>query len=129
MRASKWASVAAIASGLAWIASAVLNWGGDPGELSYWGGLGLLLLSLAFGGYALVATAPIWLRAIVTLATPALGYTLWLVIWDSVSSGYVVVVVAGVVLIAAGAIGFARPGPDGRAQPDPPPTRGRRAAR
>ena len=131
MRSSKWASLAAVVAGLAWVASAVLGWGDEPEQLTYLAGLALMLLALAFGGYALVATAPVWLRAIVAVATPALGYAVWLSV-ESLGTEYVMVVLAGVVLVVAGGIGLGRAsanGSDAGGGDPEPPVRGRRAAR
>jgi hypothetical protein len=128
MSASRWGSVAALLGGVAWVASAVLGWGGEQDQVSYLVGLGLVVIALGFGGYALVATAPVWLRAVVAVATPALGLSVWLVVMDSVTPGYLPVVLGGVVLIVAGGIGLGRGGRR-EEKPEPPPTRGRRAAR
>ena len=128
MNASRWASVAALLGGIVWVVSAVLGWGAEPHEISYLAGLGLLVAALAFAGYSLVATAPVWLRAIVSVATPALGYTIWLVVIDSMSTDYLPVLVAGVVLIVSGGIGLGRSGKSAKGEPEPP-LRGRRAAR
>lgn len=128
MSASRWGSIAALLGGVAWVASAVLGWGGEQEQASYLAGLALVVVALAFGGYALVATAPVWLRAVVALATPALGFSVWLVVMDSVTPGYLPVVIGGVVLIVAGGIGLGR-GAQRDEKPEPPPTRGRRAAR
>ena len=119
MRSSKWASLVAIVGGLAWVASAVLGWGDEPEQYSYLSGLVLLVLALAFGGYALVA-----------VATPALGSMIWLTV-EAAGTDYLMVVLAGAVMLLAGGIGLARGGssaPGVDAQPDPP-ARGRRAAR
>jgi hypothetical protein len=128
MSASRWGSVAALLGGVVWVASAVLGWGGEQDQVSYLVGLALVVVALAFGGYALVATAPVWLRAVVAVATPALGFSVWLVVMDSVTPGYLPVVIGGVVLIVAGGIGLGR-GAQRDEKPEPPPTRGRRAAR
>jgi hypothetical protein len=83
-----------------------------------------LVLSLAAGGYALVATAPVWLRLIVMVATPALGYMIWITLRAAFTTDHVPVLVVGVGMVAAGLIGL------GRARPAPQaPVRGRRAAR
>ena len=129
MSASRWGSVAALLGGLAWVVSAVLGWGEDPEQVSYLVGLALLVVALAAAGYSLVATAPVWLRAVVTLATPALGFMVWLVVLDSVSAGSVAVVLAGVVLLVGGGIGMGRTAGRTREERPEPPVRGRRAAR
>jgi hypothetical protein len=129
MSASRWGSVAALLGGLAWVVSAVLGWGEDPEQVSYLVGLALLVVALAAAGYSLVATAPVWLRAVVTLATPALGLSVWLVVLDGVAAGYVAVVLAGVVLLVGGGIGMGRASRRTREERPEPPVRGRRAAR
>lgn len=133
MTVNRLGSAAAVLGGLAWIAAAALGWGDD--ELSqplYLAGLVLLVVAFAAMGYALVATAPVWLRAVVTVATPVLGVMVWLILRDSLTADYVSGVVGGVLLVVGGGIGLGR----GRGQaaterperPDPP-VRGRRAAR
>ena len=129
MSVSRWGSVAALLGGLAWVVSAVLGWGEDPEQVSYLLGLAMLVVALAAAGYSLVATAPVWLRAVVTLATPALGFTVWLVVLDSVSTGSVAVALAGVVLLVGGGIGLGRTSGRTREERPEPPVRGRRAAR
>jgi hypothetical protein len=128
MRSSKWASLVSIVGGLAWGASALLGWGEEPERYSYLAGLGLLIIAFAFAGYALVASAPIWLRAIVAVATPMLGYSVWLSV-EGLATPYVLVLLAGIVAVVAGVIGLGRGTSDpGGTEPDPP-VRGRRAAR
>lgn len=128
MTASRWGSVAALLGGVAWVVSAILGWGDEQEQTAYLVGLALVVVALAFGGYALVATAPVWLRAVVTLATPALGFTVWLTVMESVTPGYLPVVIGGVVLVVAGGIGLGR-GAQRDDKPEPPPAHGRRAAR
>lgn len=114
-------------SGLVWVAAAVMSRSADEVDVSlYLAGLALLIAGLAAGGYALVATAPVWLRAIVSVATPLLGYSLWVIIRDSLGSDYLAVLVVGIALLVSGAIGLGRAKPVERADP---PVRGRRAAR
>jgi hypothetical protein len=108
--------------------SALLGWGEEQEQTAYLVGLTLVVGALAFGGYALVATAPVWLRAVVTLATPALGFAVWLTVMESVTPGYLPVIIGGVVLVVAGAIGLGR-GAQRDDKPEPPPAHGRRAAR
>jgi hypothetical protein len=127
MRSSKWASLVSIVGGLVWGASALLGWGEEPERFTYLVGLGLLIVAFAFAGYALVASAPIWLRAIVGVATPALGYSVWLSI-EGLATQYVLVLLAGIVAVVAGVIGLGRGASQPDAEPDPP-VRGRRAAR
>jgi len=127
--ASRFGSIAAILGGVAWVVSAVLGWGDEPEEYYYLAGLVMLVLSLAAGGYALVAGAPIWLRGVVLLATPALGFMVWLVVVDTSGTDYLAVVVAGALLVVAGGIGLGRGRVQGEEPDEPPPARGRRAAR
>lgn len=130
MRASRWGSVAALLAGVAWVASAALGWGGEQERASYLGGLALVVVALACCGYALVATAPWWLRAVVAAATPLLGVSVWLVVMDSLTPGYLPVVIGAVVLVVAGGVGIGRSAGPGAEEPEPPPpARGRRAAR
>ncbi len=118
----------AVLVGVAWLASTVLDWGAEPQSTLYVVGLGLLVLSLASLGYALVATAPLWLRAVVTVATPALGYTVWLAVLDAVeANGAVFVTGAGMLVVGAtGLIRALRRGSPSRRER---PVHGRRAAR
>jgi drug/metabolite transporter (DMT)-like permease len=123
--------MAAFLGGVAWLASAVVDWGVEPETRSYVAGLVLLVICLAGAGYALVATAPAWLRALVTVATPALGYSVWLVVRDAAGPDHLTLAVAGSVLVLAGAWGLVRRRTP-RTAPEPgpqPPVRGRRAAR
>lgn len=129
MTLSRLGSVAAILGGLVWIAAAVLAWGEDAvGSVLHVVGFALLVVAFATMGYALVATAPLWLRAVVTVATPALGAMLWLTLRDAVDEPYVAVMVGGVLLLLGGGIGLGRAAPAGRGEPDAS-VRGRRAAR
>ncbi len=112
MNVIRLASVAALLGGLVWVVGAVLYWGGNLNPTLYLSGLSLMVLWLAGAGYTLVSTAPIWLRAVVTLATPALGTSVWLIIRDSLPSGDVAAMVGGVLLVVAGGIGLGRGGPD-----------------
>ncbi|MGN6129122.1 MAG: hypothetical protein ACTHOK_02150 [Nocardioidaceae bacterium] len=124
MSASRVASGAAALGGIGWVAGAALGWGSDAPAALYLVGLLLALLALAALGYSLVATAPVWLRAVVTVATPALGYMVWVTVRDAFAHDYVPVAVAGLLLLAAGGVGLSR-----RDQAPPAVTRGRRAAR
>ena len=128
MNASRWAAVSALVGGVAWVVSAVLGWGEQAEDVSYLVGLVLFVVCLGLVGYSLVATAPVWLRAVVTIATPALGYVVWATVLESVELDYLPVLVAGVVILAVGGVGLGRAAR--RRSPDPePPARGRRAAR
>jgi hypothetical protein len=130
MTVSRVGAVAAVLGGLLWIVAGALAWGDDTiNQPLYVAGLVLLLVAFLALGYALVATAPVWLRAVVTLATPALGLMVWLILRDSLSE-YVASVTGGVLLLAGGGIALlrGRSATAGTPQP-PPPARGRRAAR
>ena len=86
-------------------------------------------MAFAALGYALVASAPVWLRGVVTIATPLLGLMVWLILRDSLPSDYVATAVGGVLLFVGGGIALGRTrGAAPPAKPDPP-ARGRRAAR
>lgn len=126
MTVSRLGSVAAVLGGVAWIVAALLGWGDETlSEPLYLGGFALLVAAFTALGYALVATAPLWLRAVVTLATPILGAMVWLILADAIPQAYVAAVVGGVLLLIGGGIGLSRAGAPGHA----PSRRGRRAAR
>jgi len=131
MSVSRLGSIAAVLGGAVWIVAALLAWGEDElGTALYLGGFVLLVAAFAALGYALVATAPVWLRAVVTLATPALGAMVWLIIKDAIGQDYVAAVVGGVLLLVGGGIALSRAGGSEESDPPPPPpARGRRAAR
>ena len=131
MTVSRLGAVAAVLGGLLWVVAALLGWGDDAlNQPLYVAGLVLLVVAFAALGYALVATAPIWLRAVVTIATPALGLMVWLILRDSLPSEYVAAVTGGVLLLAGGGIALGRSRSKTPASPEPPPpARGRRAAR
>lgn len=93
-------------AGIAWVVQAVA--GDAPDGPAYLVGLALLLLGLAAFGYSLVTTAPVWLRAVVALATPALGYVVWLSLWDGVQEARTtLLLLAGLVVMAAAVLGLA----------------------
>lgn len=127
MTVSRLGSIAAVLGGAAWIAAALLAWGEDElGQVLHLVGFVLLVAAFAALGYALVATAPVWLRAVVTTATPALGAMVWLILQDAIPQAYVAAVVGGVLLAVGGGIGLSQAsGP----RPAELPQRGRRAAR
>jgi hypothetical protein len=110
MTARRVASVLSVLGGAVWIGAALVGWGGDSQEMLYLLGLVLFVLAFAALGYSLVASAPVWLRAVVTVATPALGYMVWVTVRDAFATDSVVVLAAGVVLLVAGGIGFTRRG-------------------
>ena len=129
MTVSRVGAVAAVLGGLGWIVAGVLAWGDETvSQPLYVAGLVLLVVAFAALGYALVATAPVWLRAVVTLATPALGLMVWLILRDSLSE-YVAAVTGGALLLVGGGVALARSRSSATGTPEPPPARGRRAAR
>lgn len=129
MSVSRLGSFAAVLGGVAWIAAALLAWGEDELEAAlYLGGFALLVAAFAALGYALVSTAPVWLRAVVTLATPALGAMVWLIIKDAIPQAYVAAVVGGVLLVVGGGIGLSQAGGPAASEEPPPPRGGHRRA-
>ncbi len=108
MSVRKGASAAAVLSGLLWVAAAVLGWDGDAQGTLFTAGLVLFVLALAALGYSLVATAPVWLRAVVTVATPALGYMVWITVRDAFGTDHLPVLGFGALLLVAGVIGLSR---------------------
>lgn len=109
MRSSKLASVAALFGGAAWLVAVLYS---DPAlhVPLYYAGLGGLLLGLAGLGYALVATAPIWLRGVVSLANTMFGYMVWTLVQDTIG-GTSGMLAGGVALVVAALVGFARSHP------------------
>jgi hypothetical protein len=137
MTVNRLGSAAAVVGGLLWIVAAALGWGEDPvSGTPYLAGLVLLVVAFAAWGYALVETAPVWLRAVVTVATPLLAVMVWLIVRDSIPAEPVAVLVGAALLLAGGVTGLVRgrgrtavPATSGAPAADPPPARGRRAAR
>lgn len=70
------AAALGLAGGLVWVLAGALGWGESPvtGPAATLATFGVLVLAAAgsFGGYCLVPTAPVWLRAVVTLGAGAL---------------------------------------------------------
>lgn len=132
MSVSRIGALAALLGGLAWLAAAGLSWGDDElNQPLYLGGLVLMVVAFVALGYALVATAPVWLRGVVSIATPLLGLMVWLILRDSLPSEYVAAAVGGVLLLVGGGIALGRgraEAPSANHRPDPP-AKGRRAAR
>lgn len=117
----------ALLGGLVWIGAAFMASDGDLNQPLYWAAIALMVVAFAGMGYALVATAPIWLRGVVGIATPLLGAMVWWIVWDSLSATPAGIV-TGVLLLVGGGVGLAR---SGGHEPAPPAAhaRGRRAAR
>ena len=126
MNVSRAAAMAAVLGGLVWLVAAALDWGQDVNPIVYTIGLVWFLVALMGIGYGLVDKAPVWLRAVVSVATPLLGYGVWFTISDAFASNYLPVLAAGLLLVAIGGLVLVR----GRsAEPVAAPVRGRRAAR
>lgn len=131
MSPSRIASVAALLGGAAWLVRGLLIWGqetasGVLAEALLWAGTAAFAVGLAAAGYALVATAPIWLRMVVSVAVVLLVLAIWVLVDDALGSDWISALVGAGLAVAAGLWGLGRPGP---APVDPPPVRGRRAAR
>lgn len=144
------ASIAAVVGGVGWLVKVGLVWlsGGDAGgglvNLMYDLGFAAFAVALAAAGYTLVEKAPVWLRAVVAVATPLLVLMVWLMLDPAIRTLYpgdswlheeVSDLVAGVIALVLGlweqrrAAAMAPP-PDPRgARRAEPPVRGRRAAR
>ena len=126
MNVSRAAAMAAVLGGLVWLVAAALDWGQDVNPIVYTIGLVWFLVALMGLGYGLVDKAPVWLRAVVSVATPLLGYGAWFTVSDAFTSNYLPVLVAGLLLVATGGLVLAR---SRSAEPVGAPVRGRRAAR
>lgn len=139
------ASTAAVLGGLVWLASVVLVWmsddrsteGGAVGGL-FFVGLAALAVALAAGGYTLVETAPVWLRAVVSVAVPLLVFMVWILAGQAIEALYTTegwireeadVALGGAVAIALGLWGFTRHAELPDTVELTRPVRGRRAAR
>ena len=124
MRASKIASLTALIVGVAWLLKVILIWAGggantDGGlvAVSYFVGVAALAVALLTGGYAVVARAPVWLRAVVSVATLLLGWILFTSI-DSAAKGVysadgwfrdeLGILICALVALVVGGIGFRR---------------------
>jgi hypothetical protein len=108
MKPTLGAGGAGVVGGLVWIIGALISWGDDVGAALYALGLALALLALAGLGYTLVDHAPVWLRGVVCVATPALGYMVWVAVSDAFDTDAAPVLAAGLLLLAAGAVTVAR---------------------
>jgi hypothetical protein len=126
MNVSRAAAIAAVLGGLVWLVAAALDWGQDVNPIVYTVGLVWFLVALMGLGYGLVDKAPVWLRAVVSVATPLLGYGVWFTISDAFTSSDLPVLVAGLLLVAVGGLALVR---SRGAEPVEAPVRGRRAAR
>ena len=126
MSASKFASIAAVLGGVAWGGAAYLGFTHSAyAPLPYLAGFVLFVLAQAGSGYALVATAPGWLRFVVSVANAILGYLIWTLIVDSMGKSRLTLGGAAVILFVAGSVGLIR----GRSLEPQPQYGGHRAAR
>ena len=139
------ASVAAVVGGAAWLTKVALIWanGGENTDtgvvgVMYLVGLAGVVVALGAAGYTLVEKAPVWLRAVVVVATPLLVMMVWMVLDQGIKAVYTTqswvrdeinIVLAAVVALALGIWGLrrARGGRDG-SEPVAP-AHGRRAER
>src|SRR5690349_761416 len=99
---------AAVLGGLVWAVGAALAWGQDVGAVVTALGLLGFLVALAGVGYSLVETAPVWLRAVVSVATPLLGYGVWATLVAAFDDSALPVLLSGLVMLAVGATAWAR---------------------
>jgi hypothetical protein len=108
MNASRAGAVVAVLGGLVWVVGGVLDHGQDVDTVVY--AVGLVGVVVAFGvvGYRLVDHAPVWLRAVVCLATPALACAVWVAVVDAFDADWLPLVVGGVLLLVGGALGLVR---------------------
>jgi hypothetical protein len=95
--------------GVAWGGAAYLGWSNSNYEqYPYLAGIPCLVIALLGMGYALVATAPVWLRLVVSVANALLGYMLWTLILDSMGKTLVTLGMAAVILFIGGMVGLSR---------------------
>ncbi|HEY0773462.1 MAG TPA: hypothetical protein VGD51_05225 [Nocardioidaceae bacterium] len=142
------ASTAAVVGGVGWLIKVGLIFvnGGENTDQGLVGimqyvGLAGVFMALAAAGYTLVEKAPVWLRAVVAVATPLLVLMIWTLLDQAIKAVYteetwlrdeLSILVAAVIALLMGAWGFTRHRPDDDEPLDPPPAppvRGRRAAR
>jgi hypothetical protein len=125
MNVTRAAALAAVLGGLVWVVAAAVDQGGNVNPTLRGVGLLCVLAALAASGYALVPTAPLWLRALVCLATPALGYAVWATVRDAFDTNSLPVLAGGLVALAIGGLVLART----RGDEVDPPVHGHRASR
>lgn len=142
MRAGKIASIAALAGGVAWLVKVGLIWGNggtntDGGLVSVCYLLGLVALTVALlaAGYSVVASAPVWLRVVVSVAVLALGWIIFGSI-DSAAKGVydgddwlrdeLGILISAALALVGGVASLLR---SRGHEPEPRETRGRRALR
>lgn len=100
-------STGLLLGGLSWLPAGLLGPEGGAGGLAYVVGVLFLVAAFAAGGHSLVSTAPMWLRALVAVATPLLVLSVWQIAVDALPTGPVVLLV-GLVLVGVGGPGLIR---------------------
>ncbi len=132
MNTTRAGSLAAVFGGLVWLGAAILAGDGDVAGPALGVGLVGFLVAFAALGYSLVDHAPGWLRAVVSVATPALALTVWTAFSDAFAEDRLPVLVAGLLglvvalpLLLRDRRRAQRSAADGRTRP----VHGRRAAR
>ena len=140
MSVSKICFIAAIAGGAVWLAKVALIWGNggtNTGDglvaVAFFIGFAGLLVALLAGGYSVVTTAPIWLRAVVSVCATLLGLMLFTIMDDAVKGVYssdgwlrdeLGIVITASIAVMVGVLGMVlSPEP----QPKAPPAGGHRA--
>jgi hypothetical protein len=124
MTSRRVASVAGVIAGVGWLAKAALIWanggqntGGGLMGVVFLAGLIGVVVALGAAGYALVRTAPLWLRAVVTVAVPLLVMMVWQLLDQAIKAVYtdegwlrgeLSIILAALTAVAAGTWGLAR---------------------
>ena len=144
MTSRRAAAVAAVVGGVGWLGKVALIWanGGQNTDRDLVGvlfavGLVGVVVALGAAGYALVRTAPVWLRAVVTVAVPVLVLMVWQMLDQAIKAVYtdegwlrdeVNIVLAALVALAGGVWGLVGRQPSTPERPAAPAPR-RRATR
>lgn len=127
MTPTRAAAFAALAGGTLWLVRAFAIWGqatasgGVPGA-ALWTGYVAFALALAASGYSLVATAPVWLRALVSVALPALVAAVWAALAEGLASDWLTSLLGALVGLGWAVLALRH------TRPAPPAVRGRRSA-
>ena len=148
MTSRRIASIGAVVGGVGWLVKAGLIWlsggAGSPlGTLMHQVGLAAFAIGLAAAGYTLVEKAPVWLRAIVAVATSFFVLMVWLMLDPAIKALYpgdswlhdeVGELAAGIAAVVLGLweqrrIATRAPADLRGTRRAEPPVRGRRAAR
>lgn len=133
--------VAALLGGAAWLGKVALIWqndGTNTGDglvaVAYFIGVAGLLVALLGAGYSVVTTAPIWLRAVVSVCATLLGLTLFTIMDDAVKAMYgsegwlrdeLAILISAAIALVVGLVGLVR---SGEPEPRTPYAGGHRAA-